>query len=613
MLGGPDNNSLSTIDGLTPTYSTADGSFSMATYNWENGRWTAPKQQKQWWEGRRPPDHQYIDLYLNEPWDGREQVAPWSTRHQPYHIPFYYLPRDFDARNLSAIHESPEMFTLFPNGAPFAWRGQNRYLINVDPGWISVNKHLGNGVSTNGSQQCRTVFKQAPSCTDVPVYAPKNVELGPFPHYTSSPYDAILTSPAGHGWHWATEDVNQQSTYSCDLALRDLVPPSSQKVIFRWSSFSCGATWRARPFYTDMDTLGSVVYDDKQYTRPPNYTLASYQAVDLFLAQNELMDAFATDYWYSDYGDAEDFPHDYVYQDYPEWGDLSGSFKGLCSGPFHDGDTCTLSISPPPEDVWTQNSTCAESLQQGVPILVCRNASNHIIPIPPPELSGQSSIPKLRFKAAAKLDNSADLPEPAGLLPSVACNRMVWSKRFGGRCAAPVVQYLAYDEAYHTQDAHVNYSIPEYGGCLDGGLMRFIAQLAKNGTATYWDDPGIRSWFTPPMWPFTAWRAATTHTSEYYYRAVPDWGSTANDHWQRVEFNDTSAAKTLYGDWVADVVNTDQTTLDRLFVYQKVFELPATKPSSGKRFCRLCMSVLIRQPGTWQHSKLIVVGQCHIH
>jgi hypothetical protein len=136
-----------------------------------------------------------------------------------------------------------------------------------------------------------------------------------------------------------------------------------------------------------------------------------------------------------------------------------------------------------------------------------------------------------------------------GLLPEVACNKQAYSPRFGGRCAAPIVQYLAYDESYHLSSNQAQYGIPEYGGCLSGGLMRYLGanvMANPNGTAApgitnsdLWDQ--YKSWWTAPLWPLDAWFNLRT---------------------------------TLAGDNAAvDAFLNDQARLNSLFVYQEAFKL----------------------------------------
>jgi hypothetical protein len=150
-------------------------------------------------------------------------------------------------------------------------------------------------------------------------------------------------------------------------------------------------------------------------------------------------------------------------------------------------------------------------------------------------------------------DNSND-PSPhtigsAGRLPEVACNKQAYSPRFGGRCAAPVVQYLAYDEAYHMPGNTAQYGLPEYGGCLSGGLMRRLGTnvmadptgLAAPGitNSDLWDQ--YKSWWTPPLWPLDAW---------FNLRTTLNGGNTA-----------------------LDAFLSDQARLNSLFVYQDAFKV----------------------------------------
>lgn len=534
-------------DDLTPIYDTSSN-FSTHTYDWTTGRWSAPLQQKQWWEGRRPPDFQRVDVYLDESWNQQTQ--------QPYSVPFY-PPRDTGMAD-HGLKTNPTINPAndpLPNHVPLPWRGQNPVERTVDAANYWWDLPSGNWLETAklpsyGSEKCEKEFTAVCNTNGVFVYAPAELDFGATPTWidTSQAPDSYLTKPSWLGWHWDAElamAAGQAYYRVCDTAMLDLMPPSSTGIRFTWSNVLCGNSFRARPFLTHFEDLGPVVYHDDSNTVEPKLVAKSYQALDLFLAGSSALDAepykFNTDY------NGTAHYTDYIYYGYNAYS------LGVCTTPMNDDDTCTLSISPVPADIWAQDRTCAQSIPQGVPIIICRDTNGNIIPF-----SGPSVVPKLRYKTPAKYITTMDTP--TGLLPNVPCNRATWSKRYGGRCAAPVVQYLAYDEAYYTSHAKTTYNIPEYGGCLDGGSMRFISQQAAAGNTAYWNNATVRSWFTPPMWPFTAWRAATTDTDSE--------GATLYD-------------ASVYT-WKADDINTNQAALDGLFLYQKVFELPTTSMSSGE-------------------------------
>lgn len=153
-----------------------------------------------------------------------------------------------------------------------------------------------------------------------------------------------------------------------------------------------------------------------------------------------------------------------------------------------------------------------------------------------------------------------------GLLPDVACNKRAYSARFGGRCAAPVVQYLAYDEAYHLPATAAKYGLPEYGGCLAGGLMRFLGTGIMTDFSTWSGDwTAYSSWWTPPFWPVDAW----------YNLLETRPGST---------YAERVAAR--------DAFLNDQEKLNSLFVYQEQFRVtPRTKGPAGEA-CVDCRAIL---------------------
>jgi hypothetical protein len=250
-----------------------------------------------------------------------------------------------------------------------------------------------------------------------------------------------------------------------------------------------------------------------------------------------------------------------------------------------EGVTCTLSITPMQADVFRDLTECATSLPQGIPHITCRSADGTLLEMPDVMIGsfneyktefsvprqeyfwGEKSIdgdkvlltqPSLRNPPAAAIvagvefiispqRDSADAHKtlgPSGKLPDVACNKQAYSPRFGGRCAAPVVQYLAYDEAYHHPENRVQYGLPEYGGCLAGGLMRSLS----GSDLTTWQQ--FHTWWTPPLWPADAW--FNLHAT------------LGNNMTTTNAFLD------------------DQKSLNSLFVYQKEFKLPIDRSPAGE-------------------------------
>lgn len=636
MLAGPSNSSLLNSLSLTPVYDTSNN-FATHTYDWTTGRWTAPEKQKQWWEGRRPANFTVVDLYLDETWNA--QSAPFFS--QPYSVYFYPQPdlSNFTSFNLEEPHLDLDIRSSesqraavrtrwLPSGAPAPWHGNNLAFRTMDYAHTFFHRFVGYGNNDDfaynihlvdyGPTQCHTEFAEICSpdnITGVHVYAPAHLNPGTTPPGldTSKAPDSLLTSAAWLGWHWdweAVDGTGSSQPYVCELALRELViPPSIKGISFDWDNTICAHSGRARPFVTNYNDVGPVIYHDDKHTLEPKAAVLSYQAVDLFLANghyygNTSLEHGSGVYVNNYHMNEQNYDHVHYITYYhdlapygsylPQWPQYGVDINSnewheflpitgdSCKTSMSDGDRCTLTISPAPHDVWDQAPACARSIPHGVPLLVCRNASQNIVPFgynraainetnwpdPPPP-----TVPKLRYTAAGKYDTSDDETfQPLGLVPNVPCNRFTYSRRFGGRCAAPVVQYLAYDEAYHTSDAQAKYvGIPEYGGCLDGGLMRFIKPSnSNNNDKTKWNDDSIRKWFTPPMWPYTAWRAAS------------DENVTSTDL--------RSLYKTDTYTWAAEDLNMNQDQLDGLFIHQKIFQVPDTAPVSGK-LVRLSLAI----------------------
>lgn len=235
---------------------------------------------------------------------------------------------------------------------------------------------------------------------------------------------------------------------------------------------------------------------------------------------------------------------------------------------------CTLSITPVQGDVASSMPSCAASLPQGIPFITCRHADGMLLEMPA-TLDGSFKTFDIANQGAAFGSVMSDVDPPraanivaavelviapqtqstdtdppkilgsSGKLPDVACNKRAYSPRFGGRCAAPIVQYLAYDEAYHESANRAAYGLPEYGGCLAGGLMRSLGNTTATSQGT-WDS--FKSWWTPPLWPADAW------------------------------YN----LKTILGsDAAADAFLNDQESLNSLFVYQREFKVPTDQSPAG--------------------------------
>jgi len=234
-------------------------------------------------------------------------------------------------------------------------------------------------------------------------------------------------------------------------------------------------------------------------------------------------------------------------------------------------DTCVLSVTPVQQDMSSSlSATCTSALPHGIPFIICRAANGTLRRLDPVEFNQPTRYRNIRATVDFFIGRSVPLStpsnysqpvSPSGLLPDVACNKRAYSARFGGRCAAPVVQYLAYDEAYHLASNQVKYGLPEYGGCLSGGLMRYLGTNVTKNPAAYtpqWNS--FWQWYTPPLWPYDTW-----------YRML-------------VTKNNTSFLNS-------------QKSLDSMFVYQDAFKVPAAQGPAGENLRRLTnMHVTLQWP-----------------
>lgn len=331
-------------------------------------------------------------------------------------------------------------------------------------------------------------FIPAPSCPGM--WIPANATWASQPASATAP---LLSAGGWLGWRWVDEAsvAFNGSSYdnTCTLFLEDLVPPQGSEL--RWiveGAYAC--EWSL-----DVTSLGpNGIVGDPELLGGYQAKQASWQNVQLLAHTNA-----------SDSTDCD------------------------VNEGYDDADTCTLSVTPEPYELRCTtldgSGRPVPNIPQGVPIITCQRADGSFI-------TDKANHFTLRYMVAGYTRRTAD-PTPRGLLPRVACNRAASSPRFGGRCAAPVVQYLAYDEAYHTPDARAA-GFPEYGGCLAGGIMRGLADSANYS--------GRASWFTPPLWPWEVWR------------------STSN----------------------GSALNADQTRLDQLYKNQAAFKLPAPDSPAGE-------------------------------
>jgi hypothetical protein len=385
------------------------------------------------------------------------------------------------------------------------------------------------------------------------------------------PKDVLLTnqtqtvlSSNGTGWKWLDQEGSTSRSATCNLFLRDLLLSGSKILSWTWDKKSCFNTLRRKMFH--VQPVPNAVFPLASTAAATSYNYSSetsWQTVELLLLK-KYNHSFDSPFTVDDVPPTADyyFPDQYTnYLDYQY--DSDYYYDTHCDEPFDVDDAeCTLTLSPSS----LEGNDTSQRLPHGIPTLVCSHLPSYT----------EGAAFTLRYKVAASYkdsnrrwnENTSLTVPPLGLLPHVACNMATSSPRFGGRCAAPVVQYLAYDEAYYTDAARTS-GLPEYGGCLAGGLMRHLAsQAAVN--STHWDNATIRNWFTPPMWPFEVWRSA------------PD--------------SPTSAASSFYTNDPGrqQSLNTDQEKLNRLYFWQDVYKLSSIQGSAGEggAVCRPFLSLV---------------------
>jgi hypothetical protein len=201
--------------------------------------------------------------------------------------------------------------------------------------------------------------------------------------------------------------------------------------------------------------------------------------------------------------------------------------------------------------VFNDASLAACAMPQGLPFITCRDSSGALLTLDPTKFDGAWADPDTSGGGDGNSQNvimavnlrTTYMPG-VNLMPEAACNRAAYSPRYGGRCAANAIAYLAFDERYWSDP-----TFPAYGGCLAGGITRGIGLDVKadplNPTlqtrfGTY------RSWWTPPAWPWDLW------------------------------FN---LPKSQGSDAAAFVA--DQDKLNSLYIKQEPFKLPRNESSAG--------------------------------
>lgn len=523
------------------------------------GSWDAPIQQQQWWMSKRP-----LQTTVTR--------AP-NNGDKPTRETFYELKTDYnDFSDVNFVAPAQISPPAAAGAQPSVLTGQvyfrNNHIASCDG-----KVWLPEGLQITGGDQWTW-------STD---------ELDPADHSRMG-----AATGGAIGRKLATYQDNYRYGYYAEdqmvtrNLLRSFLLPNGADITWELTPGWCPANvdrrsgardatyhaWKAFRTSTDSGFGPNAVYNEGRYPGPgplettpaadldadlSTYTPSVQQIQFLFLNPAATVGTIDTAYWQW-YRDADGSPW------FGGWWFVSWCPNhNVLEDTWAEGDTCTLSITPAQTDVFAAPGleACAASLPQGVPFITCRGPDGTLRRMDPTAYNDPGNNKDIRAvvdffvgRAVPRVDyNEADYVSPTGLLPDVACNKRAYSPRFGGRCAAPVVQYLAYDEAYHRPDNQAKYGLPEYGGCLAGGIMRYLGTNAINDSVAFdaqWNT--YKEWWTPPLWPVDIW-----------YNAVKNTGGNFADMADR-----------------SSHFLSNQQNLDHMFVYQDAFKLPVITGPAGE-------------------------------
>lgn len=576
------------------------------------GTWDAPQQQLQWWFGKRPLQTAVTKVNTPDPPTPAEFYKTRDTLEPPDDLWEHYSDFEYTCKERDADQADARLGTVYFKDGPGQCAGKvwipEVIDLTASPQWQFAWAPLG--PMRNTYTDVEAYYDTRTEC--------KTWTLGNSTQDVKAAYNLLCSMllPGGSDitWNYTGPCVHQMPNRD-DVwgAWRAFQGPTDDglgpNAVYQGGSYPGPGPDMRHYIVSGEDPIASDGYGndfvktDSQGTPHflDNINKMSMQQVRLgWFDRNMTAEESKWRFFYGD-GDASILTSDHgiiATGSIPHWWMLAWCPpKGALPGSgWQYGVTCTLSVTPTSDDVFADLPGCAQSLPQGIPYITCRAANGTLLsidsPITPsafktipgplvcctgqnndrpypdltPGVSNRTSsniVAGVNFMLTRQDYNDSLGYDPnvvtlgtQGLLPDIPCNKRAYSARFGGRCAAPVVQYLAYDEAYHLPANAAKYGLPTYGGCLSGGLMRYLGDNSNADWSTY------NRWWTPPFWPADAW---------YNLKAT------------RTEA-DPGAAR--------DAFLNDQEKLNSLFVYQEQFKVGFLNGPAGERHwgctCSLC-------------------------
>lgn len=583
-------------------YDTANN-WSTLQYTWKappagklTGTWDAPQQQLQWWMGKRQLQTTVTKVPL---WSGQpEQAALYKTRGQSLNVVTCGAISNSNIKLNEAepLGRSAQVFFVYNSSGPCGgklWLPEG-VTIHGDNSWswelsdsllgrqpkrprLSTREELDGFLDSEQpgwNQHGCSIDQSGDSAADT--VAARDL-LG----------SLLLPGGADITWKYSSECAHQSAKEGNYYGSWKLTRAPGDDAFGPNAVYSDGrypAPVPDEPYEDTDDVNVQYWYYDDYYINDENvvfYTFKQQAIINpslhhvrfgLFDSGATYAETFSAGYFHAP---AEDNPVDASQHGYPVWYGVSWCPDDGGAADWTPGVTCTLSITPVQTDTADTLPTCAASLPQGIPFITCRAEDGALLEMNSTLLGSFKQYQMRATSNGQRFNRPLDPPAQArsavivagvdliispqssdatrrtigssGKLPDVACNKRAHSPRFGGRCAAPVVQYLAYDEAYHVAANRAPYGLPEYGGCLAGGLMRYLG----SSDAPTWN--AYSSWWTPPLWPADSW-----------YNLNATLGDSAK----------------------ADAFLDDQASLNSLYVYQKEFKLAVDRSPAGE--CGVC-------------------------
>jgi hypothetical protein len=537
------------------------------------GRWDAPEQQRRWWLHNRPLPNRAaggID------WPTVLKVTN-QTSTAPSDVSFsdgnWALPDMASQDTTRMVH-----FQLHPgacNGYVWTPESTTNYSGNWD--WAP-----GDAPSAAAMATFQHFLQSGATLT----YAMRQCTFW-LDHY-------IHTLEDQFGEDYDDMDLGGNPGVLAGLSAADRPRNHAQRVWNEWQPYTTSSSPTADPmgpntlYYAEDYPGPTWPADVPNDVSARNFDADYFQAIrmEMFNKHEGFNHKYCPKNYASDYGHADGMGRTYILSD--TWArdtDYAWLVEPVRPGYANEASSphpvCTVAVAPVAQQVLGELQTaapgCAATIPQGMPFISCKLTNGDLLRLDPTLVDDQTWEAKVpyslhtwhsdsvtmkmlisfRFRTAATAGSS--------LVPQLACNRAAFSPRYGGRCAANVVQYLAFDERYWADPG----TCPPYGGCLAGGITRAIGMDAK-GTgasppATY---TNFLSWWTPPLWPWDLW-----------YN-VPQTGA-----------NPAAFA-------------ASQDKLNSLYVKQEPFRLPRNAGSAGEgrgRDAWVCVCVQAKGCDHWQH------------